>query len=79
MNGRQATLYRRVTGNANGWLFYMRASALRKYLESTAQRLVWVIWGERNFSGASGMHHREDLRRVFHDYPHIHKRLIVYE
>jgi hypothetical protein len=79
VNGRQATLYRRVTGNGNGRLFYMRTSALRKYLQSTAQTLIWVVWGERNFSGASSMHHRDDLRRAFHNYPHIHKRFIVHE
>ncbi len=78
-NGRQATLYRRLTASGKGWLLYMRASSLRRYLRHTDQALVWIVWGERNFSAGSGMHQREDLRTIFQGYPHIHKRLIVHE
>jgi hypothetical protein len=78
-NGRQATVYRRLATTGKGWLLYMRRSSLRRYLSLTNQALVWVVWGERNFSAGFGMHHTEDLRAVFQNYPHIHKRLIIHE
>ena len=75
-NGRQATLYRRVENGGRGRLLYMRRSTLRRYLRLTDQTIVWVVWGERNFSGSSGMHESRDVRPVFQEYRHIHKRFI---
>lgn len=75
-NGRQATLYRRVENGGKGRLLYMRRSTLQRYLRLTDQTMVWVVWGERNFSGGSGMHDNRDVRPVFQEYRHIHKRFI---
>jgi len=75
--GRQATVYRKIRSGATGNVLYMRASLLRRYLRATHQNLVWVLWGERNFSGGSGFHERADLRNVWAEYRHIHKKVIV--
>lgn len=76
-NGRQATLYCKVRNAKYGHLLCIRRSLLRRYLQMTQQKLLWVIWGERNFSGESGIHDRERLRPIWAEYSHIHKRLIV--
>jgi hypothetical protein len=75
-SGRQATAYRKIRDDGTGSVLYMRRSLLRRYLQATHQKLVWVVWGERNFSGSSGMHERTELRTVWSEYRHIHKRLI---
>ncbi len=79
--GRPASLYRRVTEGGGtpgrGSLLYMRRSLLQRYLKLTNQRLVWMVWGERNFTTASGLHHRQDIRDAWSDYGHIHRRFLV--
>ncbi|MDP2321201.1 MAG: hypothetical protein Q8O42_17895 [Acidobacteriota bacterium] len=79
--GRPASLYRRVAEvggtPGRGSLLYMRRSLLRRYLKMTSQRLVWMVWGERNFTTASGLHHRQDIRDAWPDYAHIHRRFLV--
>lgn len=49
-NGRPATLYREFAAGENfdrSHLLYMRADLLKKYLATTDQSLVWILWGER--------------------------------
>jgi len=60
-DGRLATLYREWP-NENGRFFesrllYIREDLIRKYMDRTAQRLVWVPWGERTL-------HHELLNRT---------------
>ena len=48
--GKIASLYREcadVEAGAKGHLAYIRADLLSTYLKSTAQVLVWFVWGER--------------------------------
>ena len=82
-NGRRANLYRGVnqTGemHGRGSLLYIRASLLRRYLRLTGQTLVWMVWGERNFTTGSGMHEHEDVRAAWGDYHHIHRRFVRWE
>ena len=75
--GRQATAYRRIRDGGTGHVLYMRRSLLRRYLRATHQKLLWVVWGERNFSGSSGMHDRADLRAVWPEHKYIHKKFIA--
>lgn len=76
--GRPASLYRRVTqprgGSGRGTLLYIRRGLLNRYLRATDQRLVWMVWGERNFKTGSGLHERQDIRTAWSDYRHIHRR-----
>ncbi|BCS86847.1 hypothetical protein PSDVSF_00890 [Pseudodesulfovibrio sediminis] len=54
-------------------LFYIRKDLLEKYLEETGQKLVWMLWGEREF------HHRyfteimEDHYGLLRNHKHIHR------
>jgi hypothetical protein len=81
-HGRRATLYRTLKQRGNmqghGSLLYIRAGLLRRYLRLTGQRLVWMVWGERNFTTGSGMHERHDVRNAWGDYEHIHRRFVVW-
>lgn len=75
--GRHATVYRKIRdGGGRGNLLYIRRSLLRRYLEVTHQKASWIVWGERNFSASSGIHQRADLRAVWSEHRHIHKRFI---
>lgn len=80
--GRHASVYRGVKQRGGipgrGSLLYIRASLLRRYLRVTRQTLVWMVWGERNFTTGSGMHERDDIRNLWGDYEHIHRRFIVW-
>jgi hypothetical protein len=76
-NGRQAVLYSRLRNAKYGYALYIRHGLLRRYLRMTQQQLVWIIWGERNFTGESRIHDRDRLRPVWAEYSHIHKRLII--
>jgi hypothetical protein len=77
-NGRQATLYRGVPGDDSGRLLYIRRSLLQRYLRRTKQRLAWLMWGERNFSGASGLHDDDNVRPLFQTRMYIHKRVAYF-
>ena len=81
-HGRRATLYRplkqRGDMQGRGSLLYIRTGLLRRYLRLTDQRLVWMVWGERNFTTASDMHKRHDVRNVWGDYEHIHRRFVIW-
>jgi hypothetical protein len=81
-HGRRATLYRALKQRSDmqgrGSLLYIRAGLLQRYLRITGQRLVWMVWGERNFTTGSGMHERHDVRNVWGDYEHIHRRFVVW-
>nr|WP_315227986.1 hypothetical protein [uncultured Albidiferax sp.] len=61
---------------AEGWLSYLRADLLKRYLQENDLCLVWLMWGERN------IHHRaarsQDLHQHFANNEHIHKRSQVY-
>ena len=81
-HGRRATLYRALKQRGDmqgrGSLLYIRTGLLRRYLRLTGQRLVWMIWGERNFTTGSGMHERDDVRNAWGDYEHIHRRFVIW-
>ena len=76
-SGRQATVYRKIRNARSGNVLYMRKRVLQRYLQETHQKLAWVTWGERNFSTSSGFHDRADLKALWSEDHHIHKRLVV--
>lgn len=78
-----ASIYRQVSReNATddkcltGWICFLRADLLERYLQENGMSLVWLMWGER------GLHHRASrkhaLREFFVDHKHIHKRKDTY-
>ena len=42
-------------------MLYIHQGLLQRYLRTTGQRLVWLVWGERNFTIASLLHERDDV------------------
>lgn len=73
-----ASLYREFGDDnkeAHGYLSYLRADLLDRYLAKVGKSLVWLIWGER------GLHYRAgqlpSLHGLHADYKHIHKRAVV--
>ena len=75
--GRRASLYVRWDDNnkASGHLLYLRKSLVRRYLRTTAQAMAWIVWGERNLSSTSGLHHDPQLSQIWQSYSHIHKKM----
>ncbi len=73
--GRPSSLCRRFgeESTSGGSLLFIRRSLMRRYLRQTDQRLVWMVWGERNFTAQSGLHDQADIRAAWGEYPHIHK------
>lgn len=77
-----ASLYRKIGSEPtlmNGQLCYLRADLLARYLISTGQDLVWLLWGER------GQHYRafshsesERFRDIYAAHLHIHKMAVVW-
>jgi hypothetical protein len=58
-------------------LLFIRKSLLRKYLRATNQKFVWVLWGERNFSGSSGLHQDQSLSDIWQSHNYVHKKMFV--
>jgi len=76
-NGRRASLFRAVIpkkGLGRGSLLYIRKSLLVRYLRSTNQKFVWMIWGERGFTTGSGLHESAAVQSAWGSYRHIHRR-----
>jgi len=82
LDGRgKASLFRRIAvddGRVTGHTAYLRADLLRRYLDQSRQKLVWIVWGER------GLHYRGrasqlgTLERVYEANMHIHKRAQIW-
>lgn len=78
-----ASIYRQVSREnaandkrVTGWICFLRADLLERYLQENGMSLVWLMWGER------GLHHRasrnHSLREFFANHKHIHKRRDIY-
>jgi len=58
-------------------LLYLRKDLLKKYLEESEQKLVWIVWGERSFKSEKLLRLRDKLQAAWSTHVHIHKKLIV--
>jgi hypothetical protein len=75
-SGRLATIYRRFKKDEDQFrsdLLYLRSDLMRDYLATTAQRLVWLVWGERNFTRMGDFRGQEEFYDLFRDHSHIHR------
>lgn len=79
--GKVATMYREFKGNHDTFdshLSYIRSDLLAEYLMESAQTLVWLIWGEREFHHRTALGQMDELRDPFSRYQHIHRRRVTY-
>lgn len=54
-------------------LFYIRKDLLVKYLDATNQKLVWMLWGEREFHYYYSEKMMEGHDGLLRNYRHIHR------
>ena len=54
-------------------LFYIRKDLLIKYLTSTNQKLVWLLWGEREFDYRYSRNLTKGHTELFQNHQHIHR------
>jgi hypothetical protein len=75
-DGNQASVFR-IFGDGSEYfkstLFYIREDLLKKYLNHTNQKLVWFIWGERDFKHEVLEAMRSQIQDVWSSHAHIHK------
>ncbi len=79
-SGQQASVYR-LFGDESKYfksnLFYIRKDLLKKYLKHTHQKLVWFIWGEREFKHEIFDSIRSQVNDLRSSHIHIHKKMKV--
>jgi hypothetical protein len=72
-----ATIYREFKVEHDTFssrLAYIRCDLVAGYLRETGQTLVWMLWGERDFHHRTGQELSDDLRDLFSQNLHIHRR-----
>ncbi len=76
----QATIFR-IFGDESSFekstLMYVREDLLKKYLEFTNQKLVWLIWGERDFKYHSVNKMRDEVEDVWSYHGHVFKKMKI--
>lgn len=78
--GKPASLYRYFKNDPDYWksnLMYIRKDLLKEYLKHTGQKLVWFVWGERDFKTETLQEMREEIHALWEKYPHVHKMMKV--
>lgn len=79
-NNKQATIFR-TFGDKDSFsrstLMYVRTDLFKKYLSFTNQKLVWFIWGERDFEYKSIEKMRAEVEDVWDHHGHIFRKMIV--
>lgn len=80
--GRQASLYRESKKGAipSFKLLYLRKDLLDNYLGATKRKLVWIVWGERQFhyDASERLTHKQSIMAAFKANQHVHKKITVY-
>lgn len=74
--GNLATMYREFKADEDtfrSYLLYLRADLMEGYLADTGQRLVWLLWGERDFKHKTLFVLRDDLQDLWSSHKHIHR------
>lgn len=80
IDGKNASLFR-IFGDESEYfkstLFYIRKDLLKKYLQHTNQKLVWLIWGERDFKHEVLEAMRSQIQDIWSSHSHVHKIMNV--
>jgi hypothetical protein len=80
--GRKASLYRESQKGDLPFfeLLYLRKDLLNEYLCATNRKLVWIVWGERQFhyDALERLMHEQDIEVAFQAHQHMHKKLVQY-
>lgn len=79
-NGNPASLYRMFGDGSDYYrsnLLYIRRDLLESYLRQTGQKLVWFIWGERDFKHEVLQEMRTEIQDIWSAHKHIHKRMKI--
>jgi hypothetical protein len=77
--GVPATLFRIFDGKSSlfsSHLLYIKKDLLERYLKSTDQKLVWMIWGEREIVDRSISDYPLPFHDIWTKYKHIHRTFI---
>lgn len=80
--GRKATVYRKWKLNPERYhsdVLYVRKDLLKKYLKSTRQVLVWLMWGERGFDYPTLRQSESLIRAASTGFGFIHRRSKTWE
>lgn len=79
-DGNPASLYR-MFGDPSEYykssLLYIKRDLLEAYLHHTQQKLVWFIWGERDFKHEALEAMRSEIQDLWSAHKHIHKQMKV--
>lgn len=72
-----------IDSRTDGWsvgaqLLYMRQDLVERYLDQTAQRLCWLVWGERVLDYRVVERLADELHGIFANHDHIHERAYVW-
>lgn len=81
-HGRKASLYREFKQPSDRYsshLLYVRSDLLAQYLDLTKQKLVWMFWGQRDVEREPWTDDFEELRDIFQDFKHVHRRSSVWD
>ena len=79
--GLQASIYRIFVADDSDFfkshLLYIRKDLLKNYLKHTKQKLVWFIWGEREFKHEAMEAEKSKIQDIWYSNAHVHKRMKV--
>lgn len=79
-DGKQASIYRTFGSEGEylkSHLLYIRKDLLESYLENTNQKLIWFIWGEKDFKYEQMEQMRSEVSDLWSNYSHIHKKMRI--
>lgn len=81
-HGRRATVFTMAKSDDPGvdcHFLFIRSDLLDRYLRETDQRLMWFVWGERDFEAEFLMSRSEEWSDIFQRYENLHRRAYVWD
>lgn len=81
-HGRRATVFTKAKSDDPGvdcHFLFIRSDLLDRYLRKTDQRLMWFVWGERDFEAEFLISRSEEWSEIFQRYENLHRRAYVWD
>ena len=81
-DGKRATVFTMAEAEdlgVNCHFLFIRSDLLDRYLRETDQRLIWFVWGERDFAAGFPISQREQWSVVFQRFENIHRQAYVWD